>query len=129
MQNKPVNGFEHWYELYLLNDSLDAAAWTGIIAGISQYIGTMKTWKLVMTMENNIVRYFVGTAKDIGMLSNNLDNVVLRPIAPESLVMPTAQGKERFVSYVNGGNILDLRENTRLNVRKNYMLLSSRFAS
>lgn len=103
-------GMEHWFELYLLVDKLDDAHWKQILLGISQYIGIFKTWKLIVAIENSTIRYFVGTNKDIGLLSNNLEGVVLRPVDPSEVKLPNAQGKQRFVSFVAGGNILDLRE-------------------
>jgi len=101
---------QYWYEVYLLQDVLDKDAWKKIILGISQHIGFLKTWKLIVSVENSTVRYYVGTNKDVGMLSNNLEGVVLRPIASELVKLPASNGTERFVQYVSGGNLLDLRE-------------------
>jgi hypothetical protein len=103
-------GFNHWYELYLLQDRFDKAAWQKTLLAVAQYIGFLKQFRLVMSIENSTVRYFAGTNKDIGILSNNLEGVVLRPIAPELVKLPPKAGAERFVQYVAGGNILDLRE-------------------
>lgn len=103
-------GCEYWFEIYLLQDQFDRTAWQKTILGISQYIGFLKSWKLVMTVENSTVRYFVGTNKDVGRLSNNLEGVVLRPVASEIVKIPRRGGTERFVSYVGGGTLLDLRE-------------------
>jgi hypothetical protein len=101
---------EYWYELYLLREELDKAAWQKILMGVSQYIGLLKTWQLIVTVENSTVHYFVGTNKDVGMLSNNLEGVVLRPIAADLVKLPTKQSTERFVSFVGGGTFLDVRE-------------------
>lgn len=109
--NQPAHlGMQHWFELYLLRDQYDREAWQKTLMGISQYIGFFKQWKLIVIIENSTVRYFIGTNKDVGLLSNNLDAVVLRPISPDEMTLPHAEGKQRFVSFVSGGNILDLRE-------------------
>lgn len=110
MNQKTHLGFDHWYELYLLQDVFDKAAWQKTLLAVAQYIGFLKNWKLVINIENSTVRYFAGTNKDIGVLSNNLEGVVLRPVAPEIVRLPSRGGSERFVQYVAGGNILDLRE-------------------
>lgn len=111
-------GMKYWYEVYLLREELDKDAWQTIVMGISQYIGVLKNWKLVVEIENSTVRYFVGTNKDVGMLSNNLEGVVLRPIASELVKIPKKGNTERFVSYVSGGNLLDLREKYHVKRRK-----------
>lgn len=110
MQNQPHLGYDHWFEMYLLTDKLDSAAWKKIVLGISQYIGFLKPWKLIVSVEKSTVRYFVGTNKDVGLLSNNLESVVLRPVANELVKLPARHGAERFVQYVGGGNLLDLKE-------------------
>ncbi len=110
MQNNRTLEYEHWYELYLLRDQLDAAAWKTIVLGLSQYIGFLNSWKLIVVIEKSTVRYWVGTNKDVGLLSNNLDGVVLRPIDHSLVKLPQASSVERFVQYVGGGNILDLKE-------------------
>lgn len=103
-------GMRHWFEAYLLTDQLDKKSWHKILLGISQYIGFLKNWKLIVSIENSTVRYFIGTNKDVSLLSNNLEHIVLRPITAEQMTLPTAGGKQRFVRFVSGGNFLDLRE-------------------
>ncbi|MCX6727816.1 MAG: DUF87 domain-containing protein [Candidatus Saccharibacteria bacterium] len=110
MQSKTYMGHEYWFELYLLQDKLDTKAWAAIVLGISQYIGFLKSWKLILSIENNTLRYYIGVSKDVGLLSNNLEGVVLRPASFEDISIPTAASVERFIQYVGGGNILDIKE-------------------
>ncbi len=110
MEAAKHEGVQYWYEAYLLRDQFDQAAWQQIMVGVSQYIGVLKTWKLFVNIENSTVRYFIGTNKDVGLLSNNLDGIVLRPVNLESLTIPELQSKERFVNFVGGGSLLDVRE-------------------
>ena len=105
-----TNDMEYWFEIYLLRDDLNKDAWQTIMVGISQYIGTLKTWKLIVSLENNTIRYFVGAHKDVGTLSTNLEGVVLRPVNHAEIKLPPAHVTERFVNYVTGGSFLDLRE-------------------
>ena len=110
MQNSAHMGHEFWFELYLLRDQLDKEAWSAIVLGISQYIGFLKSWRLIVSIDNSTVRYYVGVSKDIGLLSNNLEGIVLRPLDTTQLQLPKNGTAERFVQYVGGGNILDLKE-------------------
>lgn len=115
---KTTNGMEHWFEIYLLRDDLNKDAWQTIMVGISQYIGMLKSWKLIVSLENNTVRYYVGANKDVGTLSTNLDGVVLRPVKPADVKLPTTTSTERFVNYVVGGSFLDLREKYQVKRQK-----------
>ncbi|MCA9329594.1 DUF87 domain-containing protein, partial [Candidatus Saccharibacteria bacterium] len=108
--NTGAHGYEYWFEMYLLDDSLDKDNWNTIVLGISQYIGFLKKWKLVVCLKKNTVRYFIGTNKDVGLLSNNLERVVLRPVNDSTIKIPESASTERFVQYVSGGNLLDLKE-------------------
>jgi hypothetical protein len=83
----------HWYEAYLMADKIDDEHWKTILLAISQHIGVLRAWKLVITIENSTVRYFVGTNKDIGLLSNNLESIVLRPIDSESIEIPKSTSR------------------------------------
>ncbi len=123
MQTKPHLGYEHWFELYLLRDQLDTEAWKKIILGISQYIGFLKSWKLIVLVDKSTVRYFIGTNKDVGLLSNNLEGVVLRPVNTEHIDIPTTRVAERFVQYVAGGTLLDIKEKYQVKRAKSLELI------
>ncbi len=62
MQNSAHMGHEFWFELYLLRDQLDKEAWSAIVLGISQYIGFLKIWRLIVSIDNSAVRYYVGVS-------------------------------------------------------------------
>lgn len=103
-------GYKYWFELYLLQDTFDRISWQKTLLSISRYIGTLRSWKVIVCVENSTVRYYLGTNKDLGMLSNNLEGIVLRPVDASLVKPPSHTSKERFVQFVGGGNILDLRE-------------------
>jgi energy-coupling factor transporter ATP-binding protein EcfA2 len=119
-------GMDHWYELYLLVDKIDIDQWQGIMMAMSQHIGYLKTWKLMVMIENSTVRYFVGTNKDIGLLSNNLDGVVLRPVNTDEIVVPVVRAKQRFINFIAGGTVLDIRE--KYQVKRSVELVSALFS-
>lgn len=103
-------GYQHWFELYLMKDVFEAADWQKMLLAFAQYIGFLKSYKLVVLVENSTVRYFIGLNKDVGSLSSNLEGVVLRPVAAEQVAVPEKAAAERFVQYVSGGSLLDMRE-------------------
>lgn len=103
-------GYANWFELYLLRDAYTTSEWHTILMGIGQYVGLLRNFAVAVHIEQGTVRYFVGSHKDLGVLSTNLDGVVLRPVDYEEVGMPARAGKESFVQYVAGGSLLDLRE-------------------
>ena len=103
-------GYSYWYELYLMRDSYTASDWTKIILSLSQHIGFLKSWTAMVHIDNGTVVYYIGANKDIGMLSNNLEGVVLRPIDGVKVSAPKRASKERFAQFVTGGNVLDIKE-------------------
>lgn len=94
----------------MLTDVISKADWHKLLLAIAKYIGFLKKWKVIMTVENSTVRYFIGTDKDVGLLSNNLENVVLRPISKDDINMPVPTKKQGLIAFVEGGNLLDLKE-------------------
>lgn len=93
-----------------MRDTYDTKAWQKTLLSISQYIGFLRSWMLVIHIEENTLRYFVGTNKDVGTLSSNLNALVLRPVDFSSVSPPKKSSKERLIQLVSGGNLLDLRE-------------------
>jgi hypothetical protein len=108
MAKKPRDLF--WYELYLMQDEYDSAAWRKTCFAISQYIGILKPWQLIVHIENSTLHYYIAAYSDIGSLSNNLEDVVLRPVDADKINLPTADSSEGSIWFVTGGNVLDLRE-------------------
>lgn len=110
MKSRKHLGYENWFELYLMQDAYDVSAWSKTMLSISQYIGFLKSWLLIVRIENSTVRFFVGANKDISALSSNLEGVVLRPIDLSLVAPPSKFTSERLVQLVAGGSVLDLRE-------------------
>ena len=120
MKQRKHMGYEQWFELYLMKDRYDQKSWQDSLFAISQYIGFMKSWNLVIHIENNTLHYFVGANSDIGGLSSNLDGMVLRPIDPSIITLPNDVSRERLIQITPGGNILDIRE--KYQIKRNISL-------
>lgn len=103
-------GYKYWCELYLSNDEYTPADWQKILLSMSQYIGFLRKWMVLVHIENNTVRYFVGSNKDISSLSNNLKSVILRPQDHNQILAPHKATSERMIQLVPSGNLLDLKE-------------------
>lgn len=103
-------GYEYWFELYLMQDEYSNESWQKTIRAISQYIGFLRSWVILVNTESTTLRYYVGVDKDISMLSNNIEGVVLRPVEYQAVNPPTDTRPERMVQLITGGNLLDLKE-------------------
>jgi hypothetical protein len=93
-----------------MKDEYSDDSWRKTCFAISQYIGLLRAWQLVVRIENSTLRYYIASDYDIGSLSNNLEDVVLRPVDTDKIKLPKADTNEGFVQFVTGGNLLDLRE-------------------
>lgn len=103
-------GYKYWYELYLSSDEYSSSDWQKILLSISQYIGFLRKWMVLVHIDNNTVQYFIGTNKDIASLSNNLHATIIRPVDHKKVLVPTKASTERLIQLVAGGNLLDLKE-------------------
>ena len=101
---------QHIFELYLTSDKVSKEQWEKFYKTITQYIGKLAKCQVIIAFQDNVVKYYVASDKDLGQLSNNIEIGVLRPTSWESMEMPTSVGKEGFVHFVTGGNLLDLKE-------------------
>ncbi|HMQ96417.1 MAG TPA: DUF87 domain-containing protein [Candidatus Saccharibacteria bacterium] len=113
--SKKYLGCTFWFEAYLQKSTLDGQMWDNTLEGLLQHIGLMRTLKIIVTIQDNMVRYYFGANKDLTEMSNVLDKISFRPIAPENITVPVATTQERLVAFVTGGNLLDLRERISAN--------------
>ncbi|HEY1085326.1 MAG TPA: DUF87 domain-containing protein [Candidatus Saccharimonadales bacterium] len=118
MKNGKLLGYEYWFEVYLRKSTLDGVAWDFTLKSILQHVGLIRSIKVIIHIDGNLVHYYVGANKDLSGLSNNLMQVVLRPIDASKIALPQISKSERLVVLVPGGNILDLRERYELKRQK-----------
>jgi hypothetical protein len=104
------------FELYILTDEILPDHWTKLYRSLLSYLGPFSKFDLTFKCTDNVVRYFISSNKDLSSLSNNLEGFVIRPVSEKELNLPTAHAKERFLQFVAGGNLLDLKE--KLAVKK-----------
>ena len=107
------------FEVYILSDQLKPDHWLKFYKALLSYLGSFSKFEITFRCTDNVVRYFVSSEKDLGALSNNLEGMLLRPVDQKELQVPNATSKERFVQFVAGGNILDLKEKTMVKRSKN----------
>lgn len=106
------------FEIYCLEDTLEAKHWQTLYKAFITHLGLLNgKFTVIFSCQDNVVRFFIRTGKDISTLSNAIDGFLLRPIASEVIDLPEHPHKELgLFNFVSGGNILDLRE--KLQIKK-----------
>ncbi len=101
---------QNLFELYLKTNKTTPEDWQRFYTIITQHIGSLNKIHFYIVSQDTVVRYFVASDSDLGLLSNNIELGVLRPVDASELEIPNATSKERLVRFVTGGNVLDLAE-------------------
>jgi len=117
-----------YFELYLKSNYAEKEQWQQFYASLSAHIGYMNQCQVIMTIKDSVVRIFVSADKDLGVLSNNIDIGVLKPVKSSECEPPQTKGAERLVSLGNVSNFLELREKINLKRGKEleYIVLNCR---
>ena len=125
MDNKKHLGYRFWYELYLTKDGYTTEDWQGTLRTISRQIGLLREWACVVHIKNSTVHYYAASNRDIAALSNNLNDIIVRPIDP-SLINPPIDNlkREQLIQLPAGQNILDIRERYQIKRSKDLTWLS-----
>jgi hypothetical protein len=98
------------FELYITADELMPEHWTKLYRSLLSYLGAFSKFEITFRCTDSVVRIFISSNKDLSSLSNNIEGMILRPLSDKELKLPHATKKERFLQFVAGGNLLDLKE-------------------
>lgn len=93
-----------------MSDELTAEHWLALHQAIRPHLGAFGSYELTFRCTDNVVRFFVSSTKDLGVLSNDINGVVLRPAPKDELTPPRVTAKERFLEFAPGANLLEMRE-------------------
>jgi hypothetical protein len=93
-----------------LGDQLLPEHWTKLYRALFSYLGMFGKFEIVFKCTDNVVHFFISSDKDLSTLSNSIEGIVLYSVDPSELNVPRTSSKERFVQFITGGNILDLKE-------------------
>ncbi len=101
---------KHCFEIYVLTDSVERKQWQKLYDAVNAYSGVLPKFQIVTSIKDNIVRYFLLSDQDLGAVANNLDGLLLRPVAKNAFHIPETRKKKRMLQFVAGGNLLDFKE-------------------
>jgi nicotinamide riboside kinase len=104
------------FEIFILGDALTKENWQKLYTAMCSVVGSLGKFKIYFVCKDNVLRYYIECKENISLISNSVDGIVLRPVS-EQLDLPTGKhAPERFVSFVTGGSLIDLRE--RYSIKK-----------
>src|SRR5438128_9498956 len=98
------------FEIYLLQEAITADQWLIFYRAVRQFGGGFSKFEIIFACKDNLVRYFIRTDSDLSPLSTNIDGILLRPVDEAELELPAGHSRLRFVTFVTGGSLLDLKE-------------------
>ncbi|MEO7364125.1 MAG: DUF87 domain-containing protein [Candidatus Saccharimonadales bacterium] len=101
---------KYLFEIYLLQEAVTEDQWQIFYRAVRQYGGSLSKFEIIFACKDNLVRYFVRCDSDLSPLSTNIDGMLLRPVDESELELPTGHSRLRFVTFVTGGSLLDLKE-------------------
>lgn len=90
-----------------MGDHMRANQWNKLYRAVATQGGPFGSFELTFACTNNVVRFFVHSPRDVSVLSNSIEGVVLKKTDQPQL--PAADRRERFVGLATT-NILDMRE-------------------
>ena len=103
---------KYTFELYITTDTIVSETWNKLYRSLASYLGVLPKFEIIFKCEDNVVRFFISSDKDLSSLSNNIEGFIIRQADKDDLKFPKASTRERFFQFVTGGNILDLKEKT-----------------
>ena len=114
------------FEIYCLEDTLEAKHWQTLYKAFITHLGMLGgKFTIIFAGQENIIRFFIKTNKDISTLSNSIDGFILRPVPKEAVELPMGAHKEfGLFQFVAGGNILDLKEKQQIKKGRNLQFAS-----
>jgi nicotinamide riboside kinase len=114
-----------YFELYISTDTLSLNEWHKFYQSLLIHLGILGKFEIIFRCTDNVIRLFISCNKDLSVLSNGIDNILLRPVNKSELELPRKYTQKHFVRFVTGGNLLALKE--KLAIKRNLNLQYTSF--
>ena len=116
----------HTIEVLLTKEAFSAEDWRAIASVLAGHAKGFKPFSLSVVFQENIVRVFVESKRDMSSLSNGLNGISFRPAKAKDhdrLKLPTQATGISFIKIPAGGNLLDLKERYKVRESKELVLM------
>ena len=105
------------FELILQKNQVTAEEWQQLVATIAKHTKGFKPFSVAILFEQNIIRYFLLSKKDLSQLSSGLEGIIIGNASESDhklFKIPEELIKIRFLKIPTGGTLMDLRERYKL---------------
>jgi Helicase HerA, central domain/Type IV secretion-system coupling protein DNA-binding domain len=100
----------HAFELFINKDIVTKEDFLSFYTALSGYVGSFKKLRFHIILKDSHVRYFVQSDRDLSAISSNVTFCVLRPVDAHTVSLPSHVSRERFIQFITGGTLLNLKE-------------------
>ena len=107
------------FELTINKDAVTTEDFQQLYTSITGYLGAFSKVRFHIILTDKRVRYLIESTKDLSPISSNVPFCVIVPASESDAALPKATSKERFVNFVTGGTLLELREKLAVKRGKN----------
>lgn len=111
-------------ELILINDKFTKSDWDSTSLAIAKATSGLKPisypYSLIVTFDENIIRFYIQSQSNIQALSNALPGIILREQAtlPQTTTADGPKKSIKFLKLPTGGNLLDVKEKYKIQEAK-----------
>lgn len=92
-------GKKHIYEIFFSNPSISLESWQEFLLNLRMFIGIFHSWKIVLYVQNNEIRYFLFTSTKLPPSLNTTDFIMKESNECENLTGRYAGHYFRFLGY------------------------------
>jgi energy-coupling factor transporter ATP-binding protein EcfA2 len=111
------------FEIYLTKKFISNREWLELINSLANYNGYLRRWKIIITNENNIIRYFISTKYNLPSTINNLNSFLLK----HSSDITIPKFKYKWFSFTQFDSVIDLINDCEIKNKGNLIYLEISF--
>jgi hypothetical protein len=111
------------FEIYLTKKFISNREWLELINSLANYNGYLRRWKIIITNENNIIRYFISTKYNLPSTINNLNSFLLKH--SNDITIP--KFKYKWFSFTQFDSVIDLINDCEIKNKGNLIYLEISF--
>lgn len=96
-------------EIYLANNKISKNEWQELINTISNYVGTLRKWSIIIINNKNKIKYFIKTECTLPPTINNLNSFLLKKIEKKPEIINIRKPTITYPFFLKiGSNFIDV---------------------
>ena len=82
------------FEIYINSNSLTTENWQKFYKVFNSYGGLIGKFRLVVDLRDKVVRFYIQSDKDLSVISNDLESMIIRDVPEGTIEVPDASSKQ-----------------------------------